>query len=191
MSLQTFPSAQDLEEAAAKTPDFMKPSTTPYAAWYEGFLPDLECEEIIKVLSVADTYQHNGCGALTREFVAAPVLDTIEKTARMINTLYWGYDLDPGQHSWFQSYEKGSRYQPHMDGAPGQTRKLTAVALLSDPADYTGGELRLTEPTKAQWIPRTRGTIVVFPPWLVHEVKPVTSGFRQTINMGFWGPPFR
>ncbi len=191
MGLKSFPTFHKLEEAAAAAPQFMRPSAMPYAVWYEGLISSVECDAIIERMMRIESYTHNGCGALTRECHSDPVLDTIEATARGVNALYWDYDLDPGQHSWFQSYEKGGRYQPHMDGAPGQTRKLTAVALLTDPADYVGGELRLVTTPKAEWLPRTRGTVVVFPPWLVHEVKRVEGGFRQTINMGFWGPPFR
>lgn len=191
MGLETFPSEEYLEGASRKWPEFMRPNTVPYAAWYEGLLPADECDAIIEKMINLSGYKSEGCGGVTRECHADPVLDTIEATARGLNALYWEYDLDPGQHSWFQSYERGSAYRLHMDGSPGQMRKLTAVALLTDPAVYSGGDLRFEVEPKSQWIPRTRGTVVVFQPWLLHEVLPVSSGHRQTINMGFWGPPFK
>lgn len=190
-ALLTFPSGYSLDQAYANTPDFMRPSKVPYAVSLEGALSISQCEEIIDALSVADPYKVKGCGAVTREFVAAPVLDPIETVARNMNDLYFQYNLDPGQHSWLQTYEKNGDYHRHMDGTPGQTRKLTAVAMLSSPAVYEGGKLRINVAPKSFVVPRTRGTIVVFQHWVEHEVTPVTAGIRQTINMGFWGPPFK
>lgn len=191
MSLVTFPSQEALEEKAAEVPTFMRPSGVPYAAILESHLTGDECDEIIETLMAVDTYTFKGCGAVTREIEAAPCLDPIEKAARALNDWYWQYDLDEGQHSWMQTYEAGNKYQRHMDGSPGQTRKLTAVALLTNPMDYRGGGLTLYVDPKQQMVPTARGTIVVFDHWIQHEVRPVVAGRRQTINMGFWGPPFR
>lgn len=189
--LLTFPSQAGLERAYVRTPDFMRPNIVPYAVSLEGALSPDECQAIQETLEAVDTYTVANCGAVTREIVAAPVLDPIETVARNINSGFFGYDLDPGQHSWLQTYETGGVYQPHMDGTPGQMRKLTAVALLSHPDDYDGGSLRINVNPKAFRVPRTRGTIVVFQHWVEHEVLPITDGKRQTINMGFWGPPFK
>jgi predicted 2-oxoglutarate/Fe(II)-dependent dioxygenase YbiX len=40
-------------------------------------------------------------------------------------------------------------------------------------------------------MPRTRGTLVVFPGWTVHEVEPVTAGERWALIVNGWGPPLR
>lgn len=190
-ALLTFPSETALERAYSSTPDYMSPSMVPYAVSLEGALSIDECEAITDVLGGVDPYVVKGCGAVTREIVASPVLDSIETVARNINNWYFKYDLDEGQHSWLQTYEAGGDYHRHMDGSPGQTRKLTAVAILSSPLVYEGGRLSMHVEPKHFVVPKTRGTIVVFQHWVDHEVSPVTSGLRQTINMGFWGPPFK
>lgn len=169
----------------------MRPSKTPYAVILEGILSDEVCDHISDSLSSLETYSFRACGAQTRECESDPSLGPLESIARFTNDTYWGYDLDPGQHSWLQTYEAGNSYMRHFDGAPGQTRKLTAVLMLSDPAAYAGGDLEIFVVPTSIKIPRTRGTVVVFQPWLEHEVTPVSSGIRQTINMGFWGPEFR
>lgn len=189
--LVTFPTADVLDHYSANTPDFMRPNTVPYAAILPGYLEESECDAIQTTLSRVDPYTFSKCGAVTREVVAAPVLDPIEFAARCLNRIYWDYDIDPGQHSWMQTYEAGGEYRRHMDGSPGQMRKLTAVALLSDESTYEGGNLTLYVPPQSLSIPRTRGTVVVFQHWVDHDVSPVTKGLRQTINMGFWGPNFR
>jgi predicted 2-oxoglutarate/Fe(II)-dependent dioxygenase YbiX len=188
---RTFPSEEELESWAAKTPAFMRPCRVPFAVIIEGLLSDEQCDSIQEKLSKLETYAFNGCAAKTREIESDPVLDPIERAARFLNTLYWQYDLDEGQHSWMQTYNSGDRYQKHVDGAPGQMRKLTAVALLSESTDYEGGDLHILVHPRTMSIPRTRGTVVAFQPWIEHVVTPVTSGTRQTINMGFWGPNFR
>lgn len=190
-ALLTFPSDTSLARGYANAPDFMSPSKVPYAVSLEGALSHLECDEIVETLSPIDPYSVPGCGAVTREVVAAPCLDPIETVARNVNDFYFGFDLYGGQHSWLQTYEPGGDYHRHMDGTPGQTRKLTAVAILSSPLTYEGGRLKMYVSPRHFTVPRTRGTIVVFQHWVEHDVSPVTAGLRQTINMGFWGPPFK
>lgn len=191
MSVVTFPSGEKLEEMAAKVPDFMRPSNLPLAAYYEGYLSRGQCEEMSESLGQLEPYRHQDCGAVTRECHGDPSLEPLESVARGLNSIFWGFDLDENPVSWLQTYEVGGQYQRHMDGAPGQIRKYTAVALLTDPDEYQGGILRMCFHPVLFPVPRTQGTVVVFPSWLEHEVLSVTRGRRQTINMGFWGPPFK
>ena len=189
--LLTFPSQLTLEWAHNRTPAFMRPSMVPYAVSLEGALSAAECENIIRTMERIEPHESDGCDAITRETRGHAVLDPIEWVARNVNKRYFEFDLDEGGHAWMQTYERGNKYQRHMDGSPGQTRKLTAVAMLTDPDEYRGGALDIFVKPQSFTVPRTQGTIVVFQHWLEHEVAPVTSGKRQTINMGFWGPPFR
>lgn len=191
MKLETFPSKEELELLAFNTPPYMWPNTVPIAVVLEGYLGADVCREISDTLSSELPYSFEGCGAMTREIDKHPVLDPIEEAARYLNFMYWEYDIDPGQHSWLQTYEAGMAYQRHADGRPGQMRKLTAVAMLSSEEAYEGGDLTLYYLPREFKIPRTRGTIAVFQSWTEHEVSPVLSGSRQTINMGFWGPQFK
>lgn len=188
--IKTFPSEADIQRYAAATPEYMRPSLVPYAVIFEGILSDEECIEIEQRLGGLEPYVVPGCNAVTRECISDPSLDMIEKVARSANDWYFNFDLDPDPVSWLQTYKRDSKYQRHMDAAPGQTRKLTAVALLSDPLRYDGGDLTLYVAPKRFVVPKTRGTIVVFQHWVEHDVSVVDNGFRKTINMGFWGPPF-
>jgi PKHD-type hydroxylase len=118
-------------------------------------------------------------------------LGRISKIARLMNDQNFGYDLNDGITAWLQTYETGDAYALHRDGELGQSRKLTAVAMLSHPNEYLDGELLLYIHPYKFVVPKTQGTVVIFPPWVLHEVTPVTGGLRQTINMAFWGPTFR
>jgi PKHD-type hydroxylase len=60
-------------------------------------------------------------------------------------------------------------------------RKISLVVQMSDPEDYEGGSLELNtggpivEPTK------TKGSVIIFPSYLLHRVTPVTSGLRKSL----------
>lgn len=80
-------------------------------------------------------------------------------------------------------------FRPHTDvGRTLPTRKLTFTVQLSDPADYRGGDLVLTQTgTRA---PRDQGTLVVFPSFATHVVSPVVRGVRYALVGWVHGPTF-
>mgnify|MGYP003677965505 FL=1 len=80
----------------------------------------------------------------------------------------------------------------------GQIRKLSVTVNLSDPNEYTGGNLRFDcgpHRSNGRFFTceeiRPRGSIVVFPSHVVHQVTPITSGTRRSLVMWSLGPPFR
>ncbi len=101
------------------------------------------------------------------------------------NEHHWDFDVT----GFFQGLQliryEGSRedhYAWHMDiGIGADTgRKISFVVQLSDPADYEGGELEMNS-GKILTPPNARGTVVLFPSFMLHRVKPVTSGVRWSI----------
>ena len=89
------------------------------------------------------------------------------------------------------SYSGGGHYGWHMDVGQGvvSTRKLSISVQLSDPADYDGGELEFL--ASGDCGPRTQGTLIAFPSFLVHRVRPVTRGTRWSLVSWVAGPSFR
>lgn len=190
----TIPAMDEIQEIASLTPLYMRQTILPIALYYEGFLTHVQCDEILKQFMVEEPYSFEGCHATTREIGRVPNnrwLDSVKGYAQAANEQFWKFHLDPLAASWLQTYVEGDHYQLHADMEIGQSRKLTAILLLSDPDQYDGGILQLVHHPHVIDIPKTRGTVVVFPAWEYHRVTEVTSGLRQTINMGFWGPPFR
>lgn len=188
----TIPSIGDIAMMASVTPAYMVKTLNPHAVVYEGLLDDETCDHIVEHLMYVEPYEYTGCGATTRECpeLLHSLLEPIMQFTLDVNHEFWDFDVKtPG--AWLQTYEAGGYYQLHSDAEIGQSRKLTTIALLSDPNDYEGGELRLIAYPIGYDLPRTRGTLVTFPAWLLHEVLPISSGLRQTINLGYWGPPFR
>lgn len=189
----TVPTFYTLEEHAKLTPDYMYPNQQPYIVLGESQLEKEVCEGIVEELRLIETYPFPGCEAVTRECPRplSEVLDPIHQFAMQVNRKFWNYTLDDRPAAWLQTYEVGDSYQLHMDGTIAQSRKMTAIALLTDPEEYKGGELIFRLLSDSVVVPKKQGTIVVFPPWMTHEVLAVESGIRQTLNMGFYGPPFR
>jgi PKHD-type hydroxylase len=86
-------------------------------------------------------------------------------------------------------YRHGHWIRMHVDYKAhiGDWSKLTAIVLLSEPRDFDGGGLRITE--EGRPVAMNRGDAVVFPSFHLHGVVPVTRGER--IIMAAWavGPP--
>lgn len=192
--LHTFPPREVILGARKAAKPYMQPTDLPFAVVAEGVLTDWQCDDILADAKTLDPLKLHICEATTREcyWPLAHVYKPILSYAEMINGIFWDYDVNFRDAAGFhQTYEAGGKYQLHMDGQVGQMRKLTAVAMLSDPDTYEGGDLVLHYHPNKFKVPRTRGTIVIFMSWMLHEVTEVTSGNRQTINLGFWGPNFR
>jgi PKHD-type hydroxylase len=122
----------------------------------------------------------------------------------------WNYDFDWCETTQFTIYGKNQHYGWHCDMGPkpyddsspvphrGKIRKLSCSVLLNDPKEFEGGEfefdLRNNEKGKniivAKELERT-GSVIVFPSYIWHRVKPVTKGTRYSLVFWFLGPPYR
>jgi len=105
----------------------------------------------------------------------------------------WRFQLDMLEPMQITQYEKDGHYDFHSDGngfsrtINNKTRKLSMSIILND--DYEGGEFEFLghkEPIKP-----IKGTVIVFPSYMVHRVKPVTKGIRYSVVAWFCGEPFR
>lgn len=88
------------------------------------------------------------------------------------------------------SSDKSGFYDWHHDmdmPKDGNQRKLTAVMLLSDPKDYEGGRLEIKNIDPSRLLP-AKGSIVVFPSYMLHRVTTVTKGIRYTAVAWMRGP---
>ena len=93
----------------------------------------------------------------------------------------------------FTTYEPpGDHYVFHIDKANrGPVRKLSFVLQLTDPNEYEGGDLVYKIQDEDAKVPKSQGTICVFPSYILHKVTPVTKGKRQTLVGWLGGPNFK
>ena len=121
----------------------------------------------------------------------------IERQISIVNLNHFMFEgvqiTEPAQ---FTEYPKGGFYDWHMDlNAFGQTgqhpiRKISMTCLLSDPSEFSGGDLVFDDAGKNK-IQLKQGQAIFFASFMRHRVEPVKKGVRRSLVMWFGGPPFK
>ena len=126
----------------------------------------------------------------------------------------WNFDWERSESCQFTKYKLNQYYDWHTDGwnkpynkpntlSHGKVRKLSMTCQLTDGSEYEGGELefdfRNYDPNMRdeskhvkqvkQILPK--GSIVVFPSFVWHRVKPITKGTRYSLVMWNLGYPYK
>ena len=123
----------------------------------------------------------------------------------------WNFEWDWSESCQFTKYKLNQFYDWHCDSWPkpydkpddpnshGKIRKLSVTISLSDETEYEGGDFEFdfrssddgsNQPQICKEI-RPKGSVVVFPSFVWHRVKPVTSGTRYSLVIWNLGWPFK
>ena len=134
-----------------------------------------------------------------------PYIHTANKNAG------WNFQWDFSESCQFTKYKLDQFYDWHCDSwskpynrpeepdRHGKIRKLSVTISLSDENDYEGGDFEFdfrnddkgsNQPQLCKEI-RPKGSVVVFPSFVGHRVKPVTSGTRYSLVIWNLGWPFK
>ena len=125
--------------------------------------------------------------------------------------------MEPGQYTIYEERKDkftGDFYTWHTDATPnlydnGMQRKISTCVQLSDPDDYEGGWFEWIESEPVfnriklsdgylkiddfiHTIPfsaKEKGSLMVFPAWVHHQVTPIISGTRKSFITWFCGYP--
>ena len=165
------------------------------------FTPE-ECAQIIAIgnskLEEAKTTDKNNAGRESQiawlygkdiEFAFRRVTDGILN----LNNQFFNFDLfGLAEGFQFTKYDAPTgHYGMHIDKIlNGAVRKLSLTIQLSSPEDYEGGELILNVEQETI-MPKELGKMIVFPSYILHEVKPVTKGTRYSLVAWVTGKPFK
>ena len=126
----------------------------------------------------------------------------------------WNFDWDRSEACQFTKYKLNQFYDWHSDSWDkayhkpdtldhGKIRKLSMTCQLTDGSEYEGGELEFdfrnydphmrkeSKHLKQAKEILPKGSIVVFPSFVWHRVKPVTKGTRYSLVMWNLGYPFK
>jgi len=126
----------------------------------------------------------------------------------------WNFEWDFSESCQFTKYKLNQYYDWHCDGwdkpykdkSPnenGKIRKLSMTCQLTDGSEYKGGELEFdfrnySPPMRDESKHRIqckeilpKGSIIVFPSFVWHRVKPVTAGTRYSLVVWHLGKPFK
>jgi PKHD-type hydroxylase len=139
-----------------------------------------------------------------------PYVDQANKNAG------WNFEWDRSESCQFTKYKLNQYYDWHCDSwdkpydrkdpnnpEHGKIRKLSMTCQLTDGSEYEGGELEfdfrnydphMRDESKhriqcKEILPK--GSIIVFPSFVWHRVKPVTKGVRYSLVVWNLGYPFK
>ena len=121
----------------------------------------------------------------------------------------WNFQWDFTESCQFTEYKKGQFYDWHCDSnevpydrpeepnSNGKIRKLSMTLCLTEQDEYEGGELEFAfhdfdgnkQPRICEEI-KQKGSIIVFPSFVWHRVKPVTKGMRHSLVCWNLGQPY-
>ena len=121
--------------------------------------------------------------------------------ARLANDEMWNFDLVSApeyiQYTEYHGSDRGE-YGWHQDIGPGElsARKVSITVQLSDDSEYEGGELLFwmggnSLENNNLTAPKGKGTVVLFPSYLYHAVKPVTKGIRKSFVLWLGGGHYK
>jgi PKHD-type hydroxylase len=182
-----------------------------FHAGVKNFLSNEECKKIIKIAknksleqgkifgkekipNVKDVRDSNICWLDPSDDLNW-LFTKIGQTCLEINKLYFGFDLNGiSEPLQFTNYKAPSgKYGKHVDEGTEliSIRKLSISIQLTDPNEYEGGELILYDSEKENIMEKEQGALIVFPSFVLHEVKPVTKGERNSLVCWITGKPFR
>lgn len=121
------------------------------------------------------------------------VYERLSATVMHLNKEYFKFDLygfcEDLQFTEYQG--KGQHYKKHIDKIyNGASRKLSIVIQLTDPKEYTGGELELYD-GRTNVMKKDQGSLFAFPSYTLHEVKPIIKGTRHSLVAWIAGPNFK
>ncbi len=130
--------------------------------------------------------------------------DYILQFINAANSKYWNFKLSAVEPVQYGVYNTSQYYHWHVDqhstpykeGAnKGLTRKLSFTMQLTDENDYEGGDFELKDPGEENKVVmidgiRARGSVIIFPSFILHRVTPVTRGTRRSMVGWIVGPPF-
>jgi PKHD-type hydroxylase len=122
------------------------------------------------------------------EWVFAKIRAFVIESNKRYNFDITGY----GEPLQVATYTNQGHYGWHTDlGAEARsTRKLSVSIQLSDELEYEGGELEFSGMHNIR-PPKSIGTVVIFPSFLVHRVRPVIHGTRHSLVAWIHGSSFR
>jgi len=107
----------------------------------------------------------------------------------------WDMYVTAQEQVQFATYEEGMHYNWHIDtqllSGNALDRKVSVICLMNDPSEFEGGELQFNIGGQILEAQLKKGSVIVFPSFILHRVTPVTKGVRKTAVMWLNGPAFK
>ena len=176
-----------------------------YSYWEKVFTKE-ECEKIIKIaknkgLTKGTTRSKDETDVRQSQICWLYAFDNLEWVFKKItdivlnlNSRFFNFDIfGLNEGLQFTNYKAPSnKYGKHIDkGLDNVIRKLSLSIQLTNSKEYEGGELFLYEDEKGIEMKKEQGTLILFPSYILHEVKPITKGERNSLVSWVTGKQFK
>ena len=178
-----------------------------YAYWNNLFTKK-ECEKIIKVakkkgfikattLNKTEVKSEVRLSDITLLYASDDlewVFQRVTDAVLNLNDRFFKFDLFGLSEGFqFTNYKAPSgKYGKHIDRSIDiSVRKLSLSIQLTDPKEYQGGDLYLYQEEKGDIMKKEQGTLILFPSYILHEVKPITKGERNSLVSWVTGKQFK
>ena len=174
-----------------------------YAYWEKAFTKE-ECKTIIDIAKNKGLIKGTTTGKTDARLSKVSwlystddlswVFKKITDIVLNLNDRFFQFDIfGLNEGLQFTNYKAPSdKYKKHVDREVDSViRKLSLSIQLTDPKEYQGGELLLYENEKGIEMKKEQGTLILFPSYTLHEVKPVTKGERNSLVSWVTGKQFK
>ncbi len=198
-----------LEKSSTNVPK--KDDTDDLTFWYyQDILTPQDCDALISALANSKG-EKAGIGGSKTEVVDESIrkvekiiLPTYKSIGAILtaagmdaNSQRWKFNVDRANQCEFLHYPAGGgRYKGHIDTFLSNNlenvsscRKLTVLAFLND--DFKGGKFFLQTGSERFYPPQSKGTVLVFPSFILHGVEDVEEGERFSVVCWLVGPWFK
>lgn len=176
-----------------------------YRVFNDVLLPDA-CDHLVKLYGEKDVHREppyigGDINVLDKEIrnVERVMLDTYKDLGGCLaavglsaNHFNWQFDITHANQAEFLIYPAGGRYKAHVDtflSRSDDCRKLTVLAFLND--DFKGGKFFIQNSGEKHYPKQTKGTILVFPSFMLHGVEDVEEGVRYSAVCWMVGKSFK
>jgi PKHD-type hydroxylase len=196
---------------SARTAQSFDPTTNPWVAMAfsrAAVFSAEECEAIIRLAEAErsgwaktlDRPVSGSCPGLFRysgllvkggrDRKLTRLLHKLQDLVISLNAQIWRYDISGRNECFVVRYDIGDQATQHCDVSDTFCdRKVLVLLQLSRSDAYKGGALEFGVPPTVA--PRDQGSVVAFPAWVPHRVKPILSGRRYSAGCFVLGPSFR
>lgn len=169
---------------------------------YSKIIPEAMVDNIIKTIgkTVEASTFNNSAEDVRKSRVSwikdKRILDLLYDYVDVANRAVFNVHIYKKADIQFTEYlaTEGGHYNWHHDidwnRNDGLDRKLSITVQLSSPDEYQGGDFLFSEcqsPSQA----KEKGTVLIFPSYLLHKVTPVTNGIRKSLVAWFEGPKWQ
>jgi len=140
-------------------------------------------------------------GDMYQEYNACWIYEKLAALVYKANAESWQFQIDGFREKLqYTRYEHDpddpapAKFDAHLDlGGTNinRCRKISAVVQLSGSNAYEGGDLEIHRSDSPMTATRERGSVTLFPSYLMHRVTAVTGGKRSSLVVWLSGEPFR